>query len=155
MSKRFRNLFSRGHEIQMKYEKCIVDISYFEMCFAKTLAKYPRNAKYTKMAAKCEKRKVYSGVFCVIFFTFCAPFFVHFASGSAFTRKFKGFCGLFFRGINKTQNSHKMGEYIVSVSHFVVCFAKTLAKCEKCIAGLMVYFLEFFFLKKKVLFPHP
>ncbi len=30
----------------------------------------------------------------------------HFAPGSAFARKVKGFCGLFFRGINKTQKLH-------------------------------------------------
>ncbi len=30
----------------------------------------------------------------------------------------------------------KYEKCIVSVSYFVVCFAKTLAKCEKCIAGV-------------------
>ncbi len=32
----------------MKYEKCIVDVSYFVVCFAETLVKYPQNAKYDK-----------------------------------------------------------------------------------------------------------
>ncbi len=35
-------------EICMKYKKCIVSVSYFMVCFAKTHAKYPRNAKYKK-----------------------------------------------------------------------------------------------------------
>ncbi len=32
----------------------------------------------------------------------------HFTSGSALAQKLKGFRGLFFRSINKTQNSHEM-----------------------------------------------
>ncbi len=39
------------HEIRMKFEKCIVSVSYFVVCFAKTLAKYARNAKYEKCIA--------------------------------------------------------------------------------------------------------
>ncbi len=34
------------HELCMKYEKCIVNVSYFVVCFTKTFAKYLRNAKY-------------------------------------------------------------------------------------------------------------
>ncbi len=34
------------HEICVKYEKCIVSVSYFVVCFAKTFVKYPQNAKY-------------------------------------------------------------------------------------------------------------
>ncbi len=65
------------------------------------------------MGAKYEKRKVYNGVFHTTFFTFRTPFFIfrisqHFVSGSAFMRKLKVFRGLFFRGINKTRNSHEM-----------------------------------------------
>ncbi len=30
------------HEIRMKYEKCIVSVSYFVACFAKTFAKYEK-----------------------------------------------------------------------------------------------------------------
>ncbi len=32
----------------MKYEKCIVSVLYFVVCFVKTLVKYPRNVKYDK-----------------------------------------------------------------------------------------------------------
>ncbi len=35
----------------MKYKKCIVSVSYFVMCFAKTFAKYPQNVKYEKCIA--------------------------------------------------------------------------------------------------------
>ncbi len=38
-------------EIRMKCEKCIVSVSYFVACFAKTFAKYPQNAKYEKCIA--------------------------------------------------------------------------------------------------------
>ncbi len=34
--------------------------------------------------------------------------FSHFAPGSALVRKVKGFCGLFFRGMNETQNLYEM-----------------------------------------------
>ncbi len=39
------------HKIHMKYEKCIVSVSYFVVCFIKTFAKYPQNAKYKKCIA--------------------------------------------------------------------------------------------------------
>ncbi len=93
------------------------------------------------MSVKCEKRKVYSGVFCITFFAFRIS--QHFTPGSAFARKLKGLRGLFFRSINKTRNSHEMRKYIVSVSYFVVYYAKTFAKYpqnakyEKCIASLI------------------
>ncbi len=35
-------------------------------------------------------------------------FLQHFAPGSAFTQKVKGFRGLFFHSVNKTQNSHEI-----------------------------------------------
>ncbi len=38
-SVRFHSLLFRGHEIQMKYEKCIVVVLYFVLRFAITLAK--------------------------------------------------------------------------------------------------------------------
>ncbi len=67
------------------------------------------------------------------------PFFhfSHFASGSAFVQKVKGFRSLFFRCINKTWNSHTIWK-VYSVSYSMVCFAKCSqnAKYEKCIAGL-------------------
>ncbi len=49
--KGFYCLFSAAlmkHEIWMKYEKCIASVSYFVVCFAKTLAKYPPNVEYNK-----------------------------------------------------------------------------------------------------------
>ncbi len=39
------------HKILMKYEKYIVSVSYFVVCFTKTFAKYPQNAKYEKCIA--------------------------------------------------------------------------------------------------------
>ncbi len=49
---------------------------------------YTLIAKYVKMNAKCEKQKVYSGVFCATFFLFCNLFFAFRMSqhltGSAF-----------------------------------------------------------------------
>ncbi len=45
------SLFLCTHKIWMKYEKCIVGVSYFVVCFVKTLAKYLQNAKYNKCVA--------------------------------------------------------------------------------------------------------
>ncbi len=39
------------HEIHVKYEKCMASVSYFVVCFAKTVAKYPQNEKYEKYIA--------------------------------------------------------------------------------------------------------
>ncbi len=39
------------HEIYMKCGKRIASVSYFMVCFAKTFAKYPQNAKYKKCIA--------------------------------------------------------------------------------------------------------
>ncbi len=39
------------NEMCMKYEKCIVSVSYFAVCLVKTLAKYLLIAKYKKYAA--------------------------------------------------------------------------------------------------------
>ncbi len=100
------------------------------------------------MGAKCEKRKVYSGIFQVTFFAFRTPFFTfcisqHFTPGSTFAQKLKGFRGLFLRGINKAWNSPEMRK--VHSEYFVFCsvfrkktFAKyaRIAKYEKCTAGL-------------------
>ncbi len=35
----------------MKYEKCVMSVSYFVVCFAKTFVKYPQNVKYEKCTA--------------------------------------------------------------------------------------------------------
>ncbi len=67
--------------------------------------------------------------------------FSHFAPGSAFTRKLKGFCGLFFRSINKTRNSPKCEKCIVSGVRILWCVSQKHsrnAKYGKCIAGLTV-----------------
>ncbi len=93
------------------------------------------------MGAKCEKWKVYSGVFSA---TFCASFLAfrilqHFAPGLAFTQKVKGFRGLFFRGINKTRNWHEVrkvyGECFIFCGVFREKRSKNV-KYEKWIAGL-------------------
>ncbi len=54
-------------------------------------------------------KRVCRGILCH-FFRISRPFFhfSHFAPGSAFARKLKGFRGLFFRSVNKTQNLPKM-----------------------------------------------
>ncbi len=39
------------HKIRVKYEKCIVSVSYLVVWFAKTFAKYPQNVKYKKCIA--------------------------------------------------------------------------------------------------------
>ncbi len=142
------------------------------------------------MLMKCEKQNVYSGVFRIIFFAFCAFFFMfrtilcqgrhshkmskgvrpavhlswnmrkwvrnarnekctaeYFASlflcfMSLFllfafhTRvgihaKVKGFCGLFFStALIEHEIRMKCKKCILRVSYFVVCFPKTLTKCE-------------------------
>ncbi len=45
------------HKIRLKCEKCIVSVSHFAVCFAKTLAKYLRNAKYEKCIAGHRKEQ--------------------------------------------------------------------------------------------------
>ncbi len=108
-------------------------------------ASYTLIAKHAQMGAKNEKCK--EGYFASLFshFALFFRFLQYFTPGSAFAQKLEGFCGLFFRGINKTQNSPEMWKCIVSVSYFVVCFAKTFVKYtrntkyEKCIADLMYY----------------
>ncbi len=99
------------------------------------------------MGTKCKKQKVYSKVFCATFFAFHIPFFAfcisqHFAPGSAFTWKVKGFHGLLFAALIKLETHMKCEKYIGSVSYFVVWFTKTFvkyprnAKYEKCIAAI-------------------
>ncbi len=45
------SLFLCTHKIWMKYEQYIVGVSYFVVCFVKTLPKYLQNAKYNKCVA--------------------------------------------------------------------------------------------------------
>ncbi len=109
-------------------------------------AGYTLIAKYAKMNAKCEKQKVHSRVFHVTFFAFHVPFFSfrilqHFVPGSAFVQKLKGFRGLFFAALVKHEIRLKCKKCILSVSYFVVCFAKypQNAEFEKCTASLKVH----------------
>ncbi len=77
-----------------------------------------------------EKQKEYSGVLCVTFFAFCAPFFrfLHFAPRLASVRKFEGFRVYFFTALIKHEIRLKCEKCVVSVLYFVVCFAETFAK---------------------------
>ncbi len=87
-------------------------------------AGYTLIAKYTKMGAKCEKRKVYRGI-SRHFFRILRPLFrfSHFAPGSAFTRKLKRISGVYlFTALTKHEIRRKC---IVSVLYFVMCFVKT------------------------------
>ncbi len=52
--------------------------------------------------------------------------------------KLKDFTVNFFAALIKHEICKKCDKCIVSVSYFVVCFAKTFAKYEKCIAGLRI-----------------
>ncbi len=87
--------------------------------------------KYAKTIAKNEK--------CIA--ECFKSLFLHFGPGSAFTRKVKGFCGLFVRGINKTRNSHEMQKVYGKGFVFWCYFSKTFAQYpqnanyEKCIAA--------------------
>ncbi len=48
------------HKIWMKYEKCILSVLYFLVCFAKTVTKYTQNAKYDQSIAGVIKTNVSS-----------------------------------------------------------------------------------------------
>ncbi len=69
----------------------------------------------------------------------CFAFLSLFAPGSAFTRKFKEFRGLFFVALIKYKILKKCEKCIVSVSYFIV-FCENIGeipvKCEKFIADL-------------------
>ncbi len=93
---------------------------------------------------KCEKRKVYSGVFCVtflrLFFLRFSKFeFSNFGAFSAFSQKVKGFSSIFFCGIKKVRMKYEM--CIVNDSYFVVRSVKIFTKhprntkYQMCIAG--------------------
>ncbi len=102
-------------------------------------ASYTLIAKYAKMGVKCEKWKVYGGVFRATFLHF-APLFSLFVPGSAFVRKLRRFHGLFFHSIKEAWNSHEMRR--VHSECFVFCGVfrekhSWNAKYEKCIAGQM------------------
>ncbi len=102
-------------------------------------ASYTLTAKYVKTIAKCEKWEVYCGVFRFTFFAVYTGVGIRaksqrilwfIFSWSAFVRKVKGFCGLFFRGINKTQNSYEIRKWYSECFVFRKNIRKIPAKCE-------------------------
>ncbi len=72
--------------------------------------------KICENVRKMRKMKSVSRIFRVTFFRILHPIF---ASGLTFARKVKGFCALFFRGNNKTQNLHEIRK--VNSECFVFC----------------------------------
>ncbi len=90
---------------------------------------------------------MYSWVFRVTFFAFCAPFFACCISccGWNLREKSKDFVVYFFAALMKHKIRVKYKKRIASVPYFVVCFAKTFAKYsqnvkyKKCIAGLTAH----------------
>ncbi len=74
-----------------------------------------------------ENRKCMAGYFalCTSFFTFCIS-----RQGRYSRRKSKKFVVYYFMALIKHEICMKYEKCIVSVSYFVVCFAKTFAKCE-------------------------
>ncbi len=57
----------------------------------------------------------------------------HFAPGSTIERKLQGFHGLFFRGINKTQNSPEMQKVYSECFSFCDVFLKNIREIQKSI----------------------
>ncbi len=78
-----------------------------------SISTFPRPAIHLSQNMQKWARKVYSGVFHITFFFRISH--------------------LFFRFSRQGRHSREM--CIASGSYFVVCFAKTLAKCEKCITS--------------------
>ncbi len=79
------------------------------------------------MGAKCEKQKLYSGIFRIIFFAFCTsfsrfPFRSISRKGRQSREKSKDFVVYFFATLIKHEIGMKCDKCIMSVSHFVVCF---------------------------------
>ncbi len=72
---------------------------------------------------------MYSGVFRTSLFAFRIS--QHFAPGPAFMRKVKGFCGLFFCGINKTLNSPEMRKVYSEYFIFYGVFSENIHKMRK------------------------
>ncbi len=93
-------------------------------------AGYTLIVKYAVTIAKCEKRKVYGGVFRVIFMGFTPRFsrFAAFRIRVDIRAKVKGFCGLFFRDINKTENLHEIRKMYGECSVFHGVFRKNICK---------------------------
>ncbi len=96
-------------------------------------AGYTLIAKYAKMGAKFEKRKLYSRVSYATFSVFRVPFslFAFYSisrQGWHLGENLNDFIVYFFAALIKHEIHLKCKKCIVSVSHFVVCFAKTFAK---------------------------
>ncbi len=86
------------------------------------------------MDEKCEKQKVYSGVFCAtFFFAFRASVFTFLIlrQGRHLRKNSKDFVVYFFVALIKHKIRMKCEKCIVSVSYFVVCFAKNTRKMRK------------------------
>ncbi len=93
-------------------------------------------AQYAKMGAKCEKRKVYRGcsAFHTLFFRVLRPFFCFFAFRTrvdihAKSQRISWF--IFFRGINKIQNSYEMLKVYSECFVFCGVFRKNTLKMRK------------------------
>ncbi len=95
---------------------------------SQNMQKRPRNTK---------NEKCMTGYFVSLhFFRVSHPFFHNSHHGWHSCKKSKNFVVYFFVALIKHKIHMKYEKCIVSVSYFVVCLAKTLAKCEKCIASL-------------------
>ncbi len=110
-------------------------LTIFEACIHQ--AGYTLIEKYTKTITKCKKRKVYSEVFCVTFFTFCVTFFTFCVPFFTFciscesrhsSKNSKDFVVYFFAVLIKHEIRVICEKCIVSVSYFMVCFAKIFVK---------------------------
>ncbi len=84
---------------------------------------YTLIAKYAKTIGKNEKciARYFASLFSLL----------HFAPGSAFARKVKGFCVYFFAALIKHQIRIKYEKCTVSVLYFMVCFAKTFGNTRE------------------------
>ncbi len=110
----------------------LLNVSYKNYCTSSKVV-YTLIVKYAKTIVKHEKEKLYSGVFCVtsfaslfLLFAFCSILY----QGWHSCEKYKGFCGLFFRGINKTRNSHEIRKV------YSECFIFCGVFCEKNISEI-------------------
>ncbi len=90
-------------------------------------------AKYAKTFMKCEKQKVFSEVFHVTFFAFCASF-LHIAPRLAFVRKEKGFLK---QNTKFEWNAKVYSECLVFYNVYPKNTRKIPAKYDKSIASLL------------------
>ncbi len=88
-----------------------------------------------KQSRNTKNKKCIGRYFTSLFSHFAPPFrFSHFVPGSAFAQKLTGFHGLFFCGINKTQNAHEIQKVYSKCFLFCGVFCENIrkipAKCE-------------------------